>query len=224
MQVACSSEMSAFFYQTTGHHTSQKGNPHNHHFQTSFLIYLHLLMYRLNDRGNMNFVCASWIVQRQYQQIEVLFSNANKITDLQNVRHICMKIHDCLNYLHIFCNNFYSHNYGSAVSSWIKHWGYMAFPHPHFPSGLKNNATWVSNFKMSTFWSGDLGFGCATHFYPRWLRKLVLPKKCKSFCREYNFLFPSLTWVAWSLTSLIHLVKCRFLDPIFILQILQSGI
>jgi hypothetical protein len=46
--------------------------------------------------------------------------------------------------------NFYSYNYGSAMSSGIKDWGYMAFPHPHFPSGkpyssiwgLKNNATW----------------------------------------------------------------------------------
>jgi len=116
-----------------------------------------------------------------------------------------MKIHDCLHYLHIFCNNFYSYNYGSAVSSWIK-----AFCHPHFSSGLKNNVTSVSNFKMSTFWSGDLGFGCATHFYPWWLRKMVLPKKCKSFYREFNFLFPSLAWVAWGLTSPIHLVKCPF--------------
>jgi len=83
--------------------------------------------------------------------------------------------------------------------------------------GLKNHATWVSNFKMSAFWSGDLGFGCATHFYPWWLKDLVLPKQCKSFCREYNLLFPPLAWVAWDLTSPIHLVKCRFLVPIFIL-------
>jgi len=88
MQVACLSEMSAFFYQTTSHHISQKVNPHNHHFQTSYLIHLHLLMYRLNDRGNMNFVCASRIVQRQHQQIEILFSNANKITDPWNIRHL----------------------------------------------------------------------------------------------------------------------------------------
>jgi hypothetical protein len=87
----------------------------------------------------------------------------------------------------------------------------MAFPHPHFTSGLKNNVTWVSNFKMSTFWSGDLGFGCATHFYPWWLRKLVLPKKCKSFCREYNFLSH-----LWPRGHEVWLVRSTWLSAVFL--------
>ena len=57
------------------------------------------------------------------------------MTNPRNMSQICTKIHVCLHYLHIFSNNLYSYNYGSAVSSWIKDWGYMAFPQPHFPSG-----------------------------------------------------------------------------------------
>jgi len=113
-----------------------------------------------------------------------------------------MKIHDCLHYLHIFCNNFYSYNYDSAVSSW----GHMAFPHPHFPSGLKNNATWVSNFGLEMLVLVVLHISTQGD-----LESWYCPKSVSHFVE--NVTFSSHLWPGW---PEVWLVRSTWLSADFL--------
>lgn len=110
IRVAYSFEMSAFFYWTTCYHISQKGNPHSHHLQTSYLIYLDLIMNRFNKRRNINYGCASWIVQQQYHQTETLYNNVSKkTTDSGNMTDLYQDSHPFAVFTH-FLQYFYSYN------------------------------------------------------------------------------------------------------------------
>ena len=171
-------------------------------------------------------------MQRQYQQTETLFSNANKINDPRNIRQICMKIHICLHYLHNFCNNLFSYNYGSAVSSWIQDWGYMAFPHPHFPSGKPTPLSEASKIIPLEF-----PISKCLHFGLKILVLVVLhisnhadletwccPKSVSHFVE--NITFSSHLWLGWHEVRLARStwLSADFLFPFSYCKLPQSGI